>query len=301
MKNEAVIGIKKEKIKKGDLTFYCLILAIPLINLAVFYFYANANSFLLGLKSYDPSTGSFVFEGFTAFKQAFNDLSSKLIRISFKNSVLVYFVGLLITMPLSLFFSYYIFKKFPLSGFIRVMLYLPNIIASIVLIVIFKFFVERFIPNITGTSGLLGNPQTAQPIILFYGVIVGFGGTTLIYAGSMIGISDAVLEAARLDRANSWQEFIYVVIPLIWPTFTTFVVTGLAGLFSSQMYLFDVYGQAADAKLYTVGYFLYSRTAANVFSDYPYLSAFGIYMTAITVPITFGVRWLLNRFGPSVE
>ena len=46
-------AIKKERIKKSDLLFYCSMLVIPILNLIVFYFYGNANSFLLAVKAYD--------------------------------------------------------------------------------------------------------------------------------------------------------------------------------------------------------------------------------------------------------
>lgn len=300
-KNNTLAG-KREKIKKGDLIFYCAILALPLLNLVVFYFYGNFNSFLLGLKEYDTSTGTFSWEGFSAFAQAFSDLFSKQMGIALKNSLILYVISLFITMPLSLLFSYYIYKRFPFSGIIRVLLYLPSIIASIILIVIFKFFIGRFLPEVIGCEGnLLSNPSTAFPIILLYVVIVGFGGTTLIYSGAMNGINDSVIEAAQLDGCNKLHEFIFIVIPSIWPTLTTYVVTGLAGLFTAQMYLFDIYGQGADANIQNIGYYLYAMTVEGGFSEYPYLSAFGIYLTIVTVPLTFGVRYLMNKFGPSAE
>ena len=299
-------AIKKERIKKSDLLFYCSMLVIPILNLIVFYFYGNANSFLLAVKAYDIDKAEFYFSGFAVFKTVFADLGSTLILRAFGNSLLVYAVGLFIITPLSLLFSYYIFKKFPFSNAMRVIFFLPSLIAGIILIVIFKYFVTVTIPEMLGKVGItierpLGNPNTALPIILFYSVIVGFGGNILIYSGSMNSVNTAVIESARLDGVNPLQEMTRIVLPLMWPTFTTFVVTGLAGLFTNQMYLYDLYGINADYSLYTIGYYTFSKTASGVFSEYPYLSAFGLVLTAITIPLTFLVRWAMTRFGPSVD
>lgn len=298
--------MRKEKIKKNDLIFYIGMLALPLLNLAIFYFYGNANSFFLAVKSYDIDGATFYYSGFSAFRRVFEDMGTKLITHAFGNSILSYAVGLFITLPLSLLFSYYIFKKFPLSNLLRVVLFLPSMIAGIVLIVIFKYFVTMFVPQIGSLFGikierLLGNPDTALPVILAYSVIMGFGGNILIYSGTMKGINEAVIESARLDGVNALQEMTRIVLPMMWPTFTTFVVTGVVAIFTGQMYLYDIFGGSADASLYTVGYYIFKETASGELSKYPYLSAFGLVLTAMAVPLTFAVRFLMTRFGPSVD
>lgn len=302
-----MVHVKKTKIRKGDLIFYCAILTIPILNLIVFYFYGNANSFLLAVKSYNPNTGTFYFSGFSAFKRAFEDFGTSLLLRAMLNSTLSYAVGLLIMTPLTILFSYYIFKGFPLSNALRVIFFIPSLIASIVLVMIFKNFVGMFLPKLAGLMGftmpeLLSDPTYALPTILLYGVIIGFGGGTLLYSGTMKAINESVLESARLDGVNSLQEMTKIVLPLIWPTFATFVVTGVAGLFTGQMNLYDIYGTTADYKLYTLGYYTFLKTTANgSFADYPYLSAIGLILTFFTIPLTFLVRWAMTKFGPSVD
>ncbi|MDR1093914.1 MAG: sugar ABC transporter permease [Clostridiales bacterium] len=297
----------KEKIKKGDLIFYALMLALPLASLAVFYFGVNANSFLLAFQKYDQERGAFVFEGLSAFRRVFDDFGGIVMRIAFRNSLLAYLTGICVTMPLGVLFSYYVFKNFPLSGAFRVIFYLPSIIASIVLVLIFKYFVEKFLPEIIykvsgkAIPGLLVDTSVALPFLLFYGVFTGFGGSILLYSGSMRSINESIIESARLDGVNSVQEITRIVLPLMWPTFVTFIVTGLAGFFGNQIHAFDFYGQNAEFSIYTVGYYMFSLTArgSNSLPEYPYLSAMGLTLTLIIAPVTLGVRYLLIKFGPS--
>jgi ABC-type sugar transport system permease subunit len=116
--------------------------------------------------------------------------------------------------------------------------------------------------------------------------------------GAMNSISESIVESAKIEGANSIQEFFFITIPMIFSTITTFLVVGIAGIFASQMNLFSFYGTDADAHLYTVGYYLYASTAKATFADYPRLSAFGLVLSAVAVPITYSVKYLLEKFGP---
>lgn len=164
---------------------------------------------------------------------------------------------------------------------------------------VFKQFTERVIPAITGGSGLLANTDTEFLTLLFYMVWSGFGVSVLMYVGAMSNINESVIEAAQLDGVNAFMEFTRIILPLVWPTVVVFLTTQLAGIFSNQMNLFSFYGQGAETRVQTVGYYLYRNTYVAQISDYPYLAAFGLVLTAIVAPITVLVRWLLTKFGPS--
>ena len=104
-----------------------------------------------------------------------------------------------------------------------------------------------------------------------------------------------------LDGANLFEELIYIVLPLIYPTFVTFIVVGVGGIFTGQMALYSFFGPEADQSVQTFGYYLFKRTKMAGDSDYPFLSAMGLLMTCIAAPLTFLVKWLLEKFGPSLE
>ena len=114
----------------------------------------------------------------------------------------------------------------------------------------------------------------------------------------MTGISDSIIEAASLDGVTPVQEFIYIIFPMIFPTFSTFLITSFAVLFTNQMGLFDLYGVEANYSVYTVGYYLYKSIKTAAVGDYPYLAAFGILLTLVAVPLCLFTKWLLNKLGP---
>ena len=187
------------------------------------------------------------------------------------------------------------------------MLFLPSIISPIVRVLIFKFFVESFLPEMATQlfgvkmSGLLTDSTTVLPTLIFYSIWINFGVNVLMYTGAMHGINESQIEAGQIDGATNVQEFFHIVLPNVYPTLVTFLIVGVSNFFANQMALFSFYGVKAPIKLSTFGYYLYFKVSEAGLSNYPELSALGLIFSFITIPITFLVRYILNRVGPSQE
>lgn len=294
--------------KKRDILFYCLISAFPLLQFSIFYLGVNVNSFLLAFKSYDAFTGVMTWVGFDNIVEALRAMTSQYELVTAaKNSIIAYVCGLVVGVPLALLFSYYIYKKKFLGGFFRVILFLPSILSAIAMSVIFYYFAERALPAyidlIFGTEirGLLSNQNTAFGVLVFYTYWIGFGTNTLMYSGAMNSISESVVEAAELDGATPFREFLSITVPLIYPTIVTFLVVGVAGIFTQQLNIYSIYGTGAETYLYTFGYYLYRATSIGQQADYPFLSSLGLLMTIVAAPLTLLVKYLLEKFGPKVD
>lgn len=293
--------------RKNELIFYVCLLAIPLLQFTIFYIYVNINSILLAFRQYDVLEG-FSFVGLDNFKEVFRNISEdSIFRGSFGNTFLILGLGLLIGSTLPVVVSFYIYKKKFLSGFFRVVLFLPNIISTLVIVLAYKYFLEVAIPEIWSVffgekiSGLLTNPNTDFLSVLFYNYWFGMGSGFLLYASTMSGISDSVVESAELDGFTPLQEFFYITLPLIFPTFVTFVVVNISTLFTNQINLFSIYSLYAPDSMMTVGYFLYRETTRATLTGYPYLATLGILCTLVAVPLSLGLKYCLEKFGPSVE
>ena len=86
---------------------------------------------------------------------------------------------------------------------------------------------------------------------------------------------------------------------MVYPVLSTFLITGIAGIFTGQIGLFSFYGSAAPTEMQTYGYYMYKEMqTASSRAEYPPLAAMGLIMTAVVVPLTLLVRYLLERFGP---
>lgn len=310
MAKQKVIGMQKRKL--NEKIFYWCVLALPLIQFCIFYIGVNFNSIMLSLQeiTQDPNGGGYIYS-WVGIKNILQNAKFLFTEYEFlqswKNSSIAYIVGLIFGTGFSLLFSYYIYKKHILSGVFKVMLFLPSIISSVALVIIFSFFAEDGYPfmmqkvfNIQVKGGLLGDADKTFGTILFYTIWIGFGGSVLMYLGAMNSISESVVEAAMLDGITPLKEFIYITLPLIYPTFVTFFVTGLAGFFTNQMNLYTFKESQVSLEHYTFGYWLFYNTSRG-FTYYPKVASYGVLFTLIIAPITFAVRWLLEKVGPSVD
>ena len=312
VETQANVGKKPPKkatlanIKRNRLLFYVIFMIFPVLHFLAFYVYVNFNNILLAFQTFTETTRGYVgkFAGFENFKIVIQTLSggrSKMIV----NSLLLFAVNMLVVTPLAVIFSYYIYKKFPCSGFFKLMLFLPRVVSSVVLVLLFQYIVEDvYVELFKADYGLL--TTNGFMVVMIYNVWVGFGVNIMMYSGSMSGINESIPEAAQLDGANIVQEFFYITIPMIFPTITTFLVVGIATLFTDQMGLYTFFGENANFE--TVGYFLLIQSKySDLVSPYPdtlsysQISAFGLMITAIILPLTLTIRHVFEKYGPSAN
>lgn len=296
---------------RGKTVFYWAMLAFPLLQFIIFYVGVNLNSFALAFQTFDLYDDGLKFVGFDQFwmnfKAVFQEFrEADYLLKAFNNSIIAYLIGLFVGLTLALLFSYYLYKKFYMSKFFKVILFLPFIISSIILVIIYKYFVENAIPALVlelfgkEIEGLLSNPNTEFITVLFFSIWTGFGVQTLIYGSAMSDISNDIVDAAKIDGVTPMKEFLYIDIPIIMPTIAVFVVSSTATIFVNQMNLFSFYGaEAANYDIWTIGYYMYQGITVAPLAEYPYFAAFGLVMTMITIPLTLVVRRLMNRMDPN--
>lgn len=302
--------IKAKRIDgKRDLIFYISLVVLPIIQFCIFYIYVNFNSILLAFQDYNIFKNEKTFVGFVNFKTAAEKLfATKDFAIMFKNSFINYGFTLLIGLPFAFFFAYYVYKKAPLSGLFKVVLYLPQVLSGAVLVIIYRFFVEKGLPElsriITGVEmkSLLEGGEREFYTILFFSIFLGFGTQVLMYVSAMGGINESVVEAAEMDGAGFFREMWYVTLPSVFPTAITFITVGMAGIFTVDMGLFSFRGDnVGDPEIMNLGYYMYrtlQRDPYNTQNTLPELSAMGLIFTFMLAPVVFTVRYLLNKFGP---
>ena len=303
---EILKTMKKRKSKKAniqDALFYASIVVLPLLQFCIFYIGVNFNSFFLSFKNIDALTGEVTYVGFENYVRLFNDLVTLPEFVyAIKNSLIYFVYQICIIIPTGLIFAYYIFKINFLSGFFRVILFLPSIICVMVTVIMYKYFVEYFIPEIInqifGTNLYNLFSENRLISVFIYNLFMGFGGGVLLYVGAMNGISNEVLEAAKLDGCSPMREFISVILPQIFPTISVFLVTSVAGIFTNQLNLFAFFDKNLDPMDYSMGYYLYKNVLYGGETKYPYLAALGLSITVIIAPLTLLLRKFFNKVDP---
>lgn len=294
---------------KSKTIFLICLLAWPLIQFCVFYIAVNFNSILLAFESYDSDL-NLTLVGFSNFATVFQELgqSGGVLFTSIKNSIIVFVMTTVIGFPLNMFFSYYIFKKVKGHSVIRFLTMIPSIISGMVMGLVFVKIVDGPIPLIMEMLGmekvyLLSDPDRIIPTVIAYTLWTGFSTSLILYPNAMNAISPEIIESAKLDGVNDIKELWYIVLPLIFPTITTFFVIGVAGMLSFSGPLFTFYEYNAPSPAWTGGYYFLRMTVGpgTTMAGYPRAAAAGIILTLVSAPLTILTRWLFEKFGPSEE
>ena len=300
---------KRTRAAKGDMLFYVLMMAWPILQFCVFYIAVKFNSILYSFQRYDKLSRTFTWT-LDYVKSAMKMMTTSPALVETMKMTLLFFLLFTgINTPLGLLFSYYISKKQFASGFFRVFLFLPSIICSVIMVLIYGNFVDVALPEIvrvlTGKTvgGLMSTKSTRFFAVMFYNLLVGFGVNVLMYSNAMSAISEEVVEAAHLDGATGLKEFWFITLPSIYPTLVTFLITALAGMFLNQYNLYSFFGSGEHFGLQTYGLYFYVQTLAADGSraEYSQISAIGLWLTFIALPLTYGVKFLLEKLGPSED
>lgn len=307
MEEKVVVKKRTNKIqRRNDWLFIMSIVTWPIIVWLILYVGVHGNSFLMAFQDYDPQTMTFYFSGFHHLTDfVYNVFNDPELSVSMVNSMTIYFIDLLFRMPLSIIISFTIYKKIFLADFFKVMLLLPQMIASMIWVLIFQYLIEFGIPTLIGQPGmnsLITSPDTAFGTMLIYDIWHGLAGNLIIYTGTMSRVPVSLVEYGKLDGLKPLKELWYLTLPLIFPTITVFLVAGVVGVFTSSLAIYQFYGNSAPITTYTTGYYFFIKVFhAPSMAEYPYISAGGMVFSIIATPLTLFVKYLLEKFGPSVE
>ncbi len=155
----------------------------------------------------------------------------------FLKSLLNTFVFSGITVPilmvLALAFAMLLNQKLRFRGFFRSSLYLPSIISTVVVGMVFVWMFNSQLGLINYLLNMFGRPAiewTNDPRFAMSMVIVGMiwsrtGYNMVIYLAALQGISPDYYEAAKIDGASAWNRFRHITMPLLSPTHMFILIT----------------------------------------------------------------------------
>ncbi len=176
----------------------------------------------------------------------------------------------------------------------RILYFLPTVTSSAVLTLIFMWIYNTngLLNNFLAFVGLptynwLGDPAVALKGIMLMNIWSTAPFYMVIYLAALQDISQTLYEAAALDGANDWQQFIHITIPMLKPV-TFFVVTiGIIGTFQlfDQSYIFSNGNGGPNNATLTVVLLIYQAVFRNLQMGYG--AAIAFLLAAAIVIITF--------------
>jgi ABC-type sugar transport system permease subunit len=125
----------------------------------------------------------------------------------------------------------------------------------------------------------LRNPQISLTALIIMLIWAGLGWDTLIITAGLRSIPEELYDAARVDGADKWVEFWHITLPLLRPTLTFVLVTGvifLWGLFA-QPRLLTGGGQLRETQ--TIAMYLYDQGFR--YHNFGYASAIAVILSLL--------------------
>ncbi len=295
--------------RRNELIFLAILFALPILHKCVFYIGTSVQSVLLSFQSYSVESKGYYFSGMGNFERVFRDLAeSQILRTSLKNTFYLYIMETFLSMPISLFCSFFVVKKVPGHGALKVIFFLPSMVSSVVMVLMFKYFGDYAVPDFLNTyfgvenyPYIFNEEEYAFKMMLLYSLWVGFAGGIVLYLGAMTRVPDGVTDAAMIDGVSILGEFWHVIMPTVYPTLSVFLVTGFVSIFTGSGAIYTFYEDNAPSHVYTMGYYLFTQVIGDNSSaaSYPYAAALGLLITFIATPLTFLLKYLLEKFGPT--
>lgn len=301
-------------LRKGKYTFVLVMLIPSIISWLIFYVAVNFESILLAFEQfvgYGPDGKTEIYTwGFGNFKKLFQELTSSAytsgqFKGALRNTLFLFVAGNLVVFPMQFVISYYLYKRYAGTKSFMWILYLPDILSTVVMVTIFK--------NVVSANGLInalsqalgGKPvatlltaeETAKWMVFLYNTWVGFAGSFILLTAEMRRIPVELTEAAVLDGINKWQEFFHIILPMIFPTVQILILQKVTGLLSADGPILLLTGGGADT--YTIGFWFYSQVILSHSYEYP--SAIGLVMTAVVAPLALLIRWWTNKIQKGFE
>lgn len=293
------VKMRKTKERKGYffITPFFLVFALFNVYPILFTLYLSMTRY----KGYGPQ----VFIGAENFKLVFNDPN---VVDAFFNTIRIWAVNIFFQIFLA-FLLVMIFSdiKYKVKGlgFFRVVFYLPNLIASATIALIFVKLLDRDygvvnqvlfnIGWIDQAIGWLTKPILAQMSVSGIQTWMWFGNSFILFMASVQAVSKETFEAARIDGATRLQIMKNITIPSIKPILMYVMVTGLIG----GLQLFDIPFLITDGKGFPEGslntMIVYIYNMAFVYRNYGYASALSFVLFLLIMLFTAVFTIATNR------
>lgn len=217
-------------VSRGYAFGYCLLIA-PFILYAYFILYPLIQTGYLALTSWDGAQPVKVFIGLANFERMIAD---PLFWKAFWNTMIWVSLGTVITMVLALALAMFVWNR-P-RGFLlfRTIYFMPQVLPAVVVGFVWVWIYSPLFGILNRSLkaaglghlalGWLGDPNIALYAVLAASIWAHIGLIFVIFVAALQNVDGELLDAAKIDGANAWERFRYVVVPQLSNSITLVTV-----------------------------------------------------------------------------
>ncbi|QUI22960.1 sugar ABC transporter permease [Vallitalea pronyensis] len=257
-----------------------------ILILAVFMFYPMIRSLSLSVSNFN-FIGSPSFNGMENYQELIED---KNFLAALWNTARLSVVVIIANIILPILLAVLVNRQFKFINFFRASYYVPVITSMVVVGIIWQgLYAEYGIINyillelglIKESFNWLTNPNTALMAVGMVIIWRGLGYYMVIYLAGLQNIPESLYEAARIDGANRFKQFISVTVPMLMPSIVVVaVMTTINALkIFDEIYIMTQGGPIGSTE--TLVYFIYNQAFDKL--NVGYASAAGVILFAISL------------------
>ena len=265
--------LKWAKSRKGQQTLIILAFTIiPLVLLAAFTYvpFAEMVKFSFYKMKYSTPVDKRVFVGWKNYIEVFRN---KDIFASLWLS-LYYMVGSVVQLALALFLATILSFKTRGGNLFKGLMFFPYLISGIAIGFIFKYFYTRgfVFDSILGWFGFeldslpywLRDQKINNWSLVATSVWRYFGNNMVLFIGAIMSVDSEMYEAAELDGANKFQQFVHIILPSIKTIVTLNVILSITGALSAFEQPFVITGGSNGTATYFINMNNIAHTSQKV-------------------------------------
>ncbi|HZG15831.1 MAG TPA: sugar ABC transporter permease [Candidatus Bathyarchaeia archaeon] len=296
------LGIKSMK-TKGIRNWSSYLFVLPGLGFLVFFmFFPIAYNFWLSVKDVKVTNlnGEQHFVGFANYMTIFKD---ELFAISLSNSII--FTGLsilfqfVIGFALALFFN----KRFPGRDIMRSLMLLAWLMPIVITATLFKWMLAGdygVFNYLLQTLGVIQHPVSwlTESDTSLYGTImaniwIGIPFNMIILLSGLQSLPDHLYEAAKLDGASRFQQFVHITLPLMRPTILVLLMLGVIYTFKVFDLIFIMTGGGPVNSSFVLP--LYAYQLSFITFDFSLGATVASIMFLILIALSTVYLWMLRK------
>jgi len=177
------------------------------------------------------------FIGLDNFKYLFKDV---IFHKSLINNLIFSAVYVPFSIGIALVIAYFISSAVYFKDFFKVAFFIPYISTMVAVAAVFSVLFHPSLGVINNVlmslgvenpPGWLGSTNTALWAVIIIAVWHVVGYNVVIYIAGLTGVSKELYEAAQIDGANKFKQFIHITMPMLGPTTFFLVITSIVNSF----------------------------------------------------------------------
>lgn len=257
--------MNKPKMKKM-MNWYSLLL-IAIIGTVVFNFYPLVRTFISSLMNMN---GKFI--GLTNYKIMF---ASDEFRQTVVNTIYMAVLGVCFNVPVAFVIASLLNMIGRGKSFFRVIFLLPMVMSMVTVVTLFKYMmmpstdgIFNYVLSFFGIGPLswLSGVSSARESLVFIAIWKGIGYNIILFFAGLQSISPDMYEAAEIDGANAFKQWLYITIPSSKSTFTFVLMTSTIAALKRFTEVYAVSGETGNpgGVLETLMLFIYKNSFSTL-------------------------------------